>query len=58
MPTLNPGYFDVKPDSEPGREPVCTAAIAPDAMHDDAVSVTWLGFAALAFTIAGAIFAG
>ena len=57
MPTLNPGYFDLKQDREPGREPVCTAAIAPDAMHDDAVSVTWLGLAAVAITIAGAIFA-
>jgi hypothetical protein len=54
---LNPGHFDVDPDSVPGPNPACRiAAIAPDAMHDDAAYVSWLGLAALAITVAGAIF--
>ena len=53
MPTLNPSYFDITAE----EETACTAAVAPDALLDDAVSVTWLGLAALAITIAGAIFA-
>ena len=59
MQTLNPRYFDVRNDREPGLEPVCRiATIAPDAMYDDAAYVSWLGLAALAITGAGAIFVG
>lgn len=54
MPTLIPGFFDVYVE----HETICPPAVAPDAMQDDAVSVTWLSSAALAITVAGAIFAG
>lgn len=57
MPTLNPGYFDVGCDHEPDIEPVVhVAAIAPDAMHDGAAFVSWVGLAVLAITVAGALF--
>lgn len=59
MSTLNPGHFDFNRDRDPGLEPVCgVAAIAPDAMHDDADYVSWLGLAALAITVAGVVFVG
>lgn len=59
MPTLNPGYLDIGRDHEPKLEPVChVAAIAPDPMYDDATYVSWLGLAALAITVAGAVFVG
>jgi hypothetical protein len=58
MPTLYSGHLDVGLDHGPGEDPACrVAAIAPDAMHDDATYVSWLGLAALAITVAGAIFA-
>ena len=59
MPTLTPGYCDIGPNPEQGSEPVCRdAAIAPDAMHEDAVFVSWIGLAALVITMAGAVFVG
>ena len=59
MPTLNPASFDVHYHREPGPEPKCSAAaIVPDAMHDDASYVSILGLAALAITVAGAVFVG
>jgi hypothetical protein len=57
MPVLNPGYFDVKQDLAHGLDTDCAATVMPDALEDDAIAVTWLGVAALAITIAGAIFA-
>jgi hypothetical protein len=53
VPTLNPGFFEVHGE----HETICPAAVVPDTMQDEAISVTWLSLAAVAITIAGAIFA-
>lgn len=59
MPTLNPGYFDIPTHHETGPEPVYpVAAVAPDAMHDSAAYVSWLGLAALAIAVVGAVLVG
>lgn len=58
MSAISPGYLDDFSPRPSSSEPACDAAITPDEMHDSALVVSLLAFAALAITVAGAVLAG